>query len=55
MLKRICCVCKKLVGFKEDGQQAMTITRTYCPKCFEAEMKTIDKHIINNERKVTHG
>jgi hypothetical protein len=55
MLKRVCCKCEKLMGFKDDGKKETTITHTYCPKCFEAEIKIIDQHIIENERKVNHG
>ena len=41
MTRRVCCVCDKFMGWKEDGRAEVLDSHGYCERCYDEAMINI--------------
>lgn len=41
MLRRMCCVCGREMGWREDGHEAVVDSHGYCERCYDEQMLEI--------------
>lgn len=41
MTRRVCCVCGHVLGWREDGHEAVIDSHGYCERCYDEQMLEI--------------